>query len=50
MGVVGGAAGMVGGELLGGHPIVGPLVGAYLGNRMDEKHRKKKRERDEEYF
>ncbi|KAK7180934.1 hypothetical protein PSPO01_13058 [Paraphaeosphaeria sporulosa] len=51
MGAVGGgAAGMVGGELLGDHPISGALAGAYLGSKMEKRHERKKHERDELFF
>lgn len=41
---------MAGGELLGGHPILGALAGAYLGNKMEKKHKRRKHEREELFY
>lgn len=39
MGTIGGGvAGMAGGELLGGHPVIGGLAGAYLGHKMEQRY------------
>ncbi|KAF9733432.1 hypothetical protein PMIN01_09115 [Paraphaeosphaeria minitans] len=51
MGAVGGGrAGMVGGALLGDHPLVGALAGAHLDKKIEPRQERKKHEREEMFF
>jgi outer membrane lipoprotein SlyB len=38
----GGAAGYFGGNKMGGHGIMGALAGAFLGSKLEDKHKDKK--------
>lgn len=38
----GGAAGYFGGNKMGGHGLIGGLVGAVMGHKLEEKKKKKK--------
>lgn len=42
----GGAAGAIGGEILGDHPIIGGLLGAFVGDELEKRHKRHKRERE----
>ena len=38
---------MAGGEMLGGHPILGAIAGAVIGDKMEKRHKRHKHEREE---